>query len=58
MVVERDCGGEGGEACDEAEAEGLEGAMSLQVWKIDSMRWRIGARCRGGGRVRLCVVAA
>lgn len=54
LVVEGDRGGEGEEALEDALSEAGEGSgfpwrssvrMSLQVQKMLSMRWRIGARC-------------
>src|SRR5687767_14806676 len=68
-VVERDAGGE--EALAEAHAQAVQRvpwrsspSRSLQVQKIDSMRWRIGAKCgawpdssRRGGRM-MCASSA
>src|ERR1700737_471606 len=54
LVIEADAGGEAEEALQDpfaqagegAAAVAFEGDRSLQVEKIDSIRWRIGARCR------------
>ena len=61
-VVERDRGGEREEALAEPDAQAVQGAGAVafeaeqvfEVQKIDSMRWRIGARCgpRPGSSLR------